>query len=790
MSARAYQEVHLFPVRHHSPRTSLILRRWLDHLHPALVLIEGPEDATHLLATLVDPETVPPVAILGYQTNPLGAPAASSSALWPFASYSPEYVAALWASRASVEVELIDLGTGRALAAGAERDRASRRGPPAGSTAEAPRDEARSPSEHAAAIAGYRSFEELWEATFEAPDHDASSFREALVAYADLLRAGEGGLDPHDPRERDHHRARDAFMAGRIDAHVARRGLAPDRVAVILGAAHAAALAAGDVDDHLLPLVERSVPTATTLVPYSFPRLAEQLGYGAGNRAPQFYQRAFDAGGNYRRAALEVLVDFCDHLRLRGFMASLADTIEAYRLACTLADLRGKGQPGLDELREATVATMCRGDPSHVDTFLWPSVIGRAVGRVAARIGRTSLQAEFWREVEAKRLPSTDALEELTLKLADPVQIEASIFLHRLRLASVPYASYRGTRIAAGRRGADTDEAGGLPALSRASESWEAQWTPATDVALIERIVAGETLEQVSARVLGERLAEAKSTRVAAEVLLEAVVASITSTIPAALEACERLASDDDDLPSLAAACRALTGLVAYGTSRSTRGAGLGPEPIERLAVETFDRAVLRLPAACGGDDEAVEPVKTAMRVLHEIAVSQPIVDRGAWLEAAGALARDHTVHPATAGVAAGLLYIAGVMEEEEVTALIERRLSDALEPERAARFFGGFLEVNALVLVKNKVIVRAIDGFLAGLEPQRFRDLLPVLRRTFSGLGRTERRYLVENLISQRGLSGSAADARAVIAEKDKDALARLGADLAGAMDELDDLL
>src|SRR6185437_17164129 len=116
-------------------------------------------------------------------------------------------------------------------------------------------------------------------------------------------------------------------------------------------------------------------------------------------------QRAHDAGCSFRRATLEVLVEFCEHLRLRGFTASLADTIEAYRLACTLADLRGKTEPGLDEVREATIATMCRGDATHVDGFLWPSVIGRHVGKVGSLIGKNSLQEEFWREVEERHLP-------------------------------------------------------------------------------------------------------------------------------------------------------------------------------------------------------------------------------------------------------------------------------------------------------------------------------------------------------------------------------------------------
>lgn len=364
-------------------------------MQPELLLIEGPEDADSLVDALVDPETRPPVAILGYRTD--GTPASSS---WPFAAYSPEYVALRWARAHDKPARFIDITTGQSLARDRAAEAAEMNGEP---PAEEVPDDAPplDVQDEIAKRRGFRSFEEFWEASFEAPDYDERAFREALLAYAELIR--------HDgPRV---HRARDAHMARRIDEAIAH-GADPARTVVVLGAAHAAALAVGEVDETLLATLTPTVPTAVTLVPYSFPRLAEQTGYGAGNRAPQYYQRAWDAGLSFRRATLEVLVDFTDHLRLRGFTASLADTIEAYRLACMLSDSRGKTEPGLDEVREATVATMCRGDATHVDGFLWQSVVGKHVGRVASRIGRNSLQAEFWREIEARRLPASDASEQ------------------------------------------------------------------------------------------------------------------------------------------------------------------------------------------------------------------------------------------------------------------------------------------------------------------------------------------------------------------------------------------
>lgn len=787
MDLARLRAAHLFPVRHHSPRSSAVLRAYLDQVRPAAVLIEGPSDATPLLSALVDPGTVPPVAILGYRTD--GTPASS---LWPFASYSPEYVAARWAFEHGAAAVLIDVPIGVALAPvegepmghedlddpGGE---AAPAGPDAEGEAGAPEEEpegGRSLYEACAEARGFRSFEEFWEASFEAPRYDPGSFREALLAYADLVRA-EG--------DRLMHRVRDAYMARQI---LERMGpdLGPDRIAVVVGAAHAAAFASGDVDLALEARLPAPVPCAATLIPYSFPRLAEQLGYGAGNRAPQYYQRAHDAGCDFRRATLEVLIEFTEHLRLRGFMASLADTIEAYRLAVTLAEHRGKAEPGLDEVREATIATMCRGDATHVDGFLWPSVIGRNVGRVADRIGKNSLQEEFWREVRSRRLPATDAPESFTLKLTSETEVQSSVLLHRLQVAGVPYATYLGTQRGASGRKKAAAEAEAQAFLAQVSEAWEAQWTPATDVALVEKIVLGDTLEEVTTRALDERLGEARGAGDAADVLLQAVVTSCPRTMSSALRACDSLAANDDDLPSLARAASDIAYLAAFGSTR--KASLLGDEVLVPLSQKTFDRAVLRVEGACTGNDEAVTAPKKALRTLHDLALSKPFLDRQAWLDAARGLVDSWTVNPSCSGLACGLLYLAQVLGEADVAAVVGLRLGNASEPVAAASFLEGFLEVNALVLVKSRPVVEALDAFLVGIEPSRFKDTLPVLRRAFCRVGATERRYLLENVVAARNIGGRAQAAQAVLLERDKEKLKEMSADLSKAMDDLDDLL
>src|SRR4051812_16105800 len=104
--------VHLFPVRHHSPRAASCLRSWLETVRPELLLVEGPSDARSLIPVITDPESEPPIAILAYSTD--GKP---QSCMWPFVRYSPEYEALRWAREHGVKAEFIDWPSGTALGA-------------------------------------------------------------------------------------------------------------------------------------------------------------------------------------------------------------------------------------------------------------------------------------------------------------------------------------------------------------------------------------------------------------------------------------------------------------------------------------------------------------------------------------------------------------------------------------------------------------------------------------------------------------------------------------------------
>src|SRR5204862_5408851 len=121
-----------------------------------------------------------------------------------------------------------------------------------------------------------------------------------------------------------------------------------DRVAVVCGAWHVPALAdlpPAAADDRVLRGLPR-VKVSATWVPWTHGRLASWTGYGAGVTSPGWYHHLFTSPAD---PIERWLTQAARLLRAEDLPVSSAHVIEAVRLADTLATLRDRPLPGLDE---------------------------------------------------------------------------------------------------------------------------------------------------------------------------------------------------------------------------------------------------------------------------------------------------------------------------------------------------------------------------------------------------------------------------------------------------------
>jgi len=728
--------VIIFPIRHHSPAAALQVRRLIAERRPRAVLVEGPADATSLIPHLVDADSAPPVAIYAYRTDDT-----VQSTFWPFCDYSPEYVAIRAGLDVGAHVAFCDVPAAVTLRMDAQMP--DEPAPPWDPT------EMQHYVDAVAEAAGFDSFDAFWEAAFE-QEVATGSPAEYMALLAEF---GERSRLLSHPEPDHQTRMREAHMAMMARA-LAEQGVDRDDVLLVCGAAHAAPISQRlEGADEPLDLPE-AAPVALALVPFSYPRLSEQLGYGAGNRAPWFYQQVWELGGDYSVATRFALIALARRLRERGHSASSAQCIDAAVLAANLASLRTKRAPGVDELIDAAVACFGQGQPVAIEAAARGTLIGERIGRVTAKAGRTPLQAEFYATADRLRLPIVDAVKQILVHLPVPREAEQSIFLHRLEVAGVPYARELEGGLGGGGRAASGTA---LDQLGRVREKWELQWTPATDAQLVERTAWGSTLVDVCGRLLAERLAQASRIDEGTLVLLQMALCDLPHPFAQALGRCEVLAADTSNFPSLVRAGYHLDGLLTYGSARQ-----LGVGPMQELAGRLAARAVTSLPGAAACGDEDAEAVHAALVSLHDLARrgSPALADASGFWEAVALVAGANGTHPGLRGLALVVLGLEGRFETGELAERLGFWLSDQSDAAANARLIAGVFSLHRGTLVRNRGLVRAVTDFLLELELAQLTPLLPVLRRTLGGLSGAERAYLGETLADVLKISGDSARA------------------------------
>ena len=258
MDARA----HLFGVRHHGPGSAASLVAALDHLDPVAVLIEGPSDANDLLRFAALPGMQPPIALLVH-----AAEEPSLASFFPFASFSPEWRALLWALKRERPVRFIDWPAATALAVRKERHAAHA---PERSDAEPATPAAHAdPLEVVAQMSGHSDGEAFWNAFVESTGSGPDIFPVIEAAMTELRNTDAHNSALVSLQAEDDDR-REAFM--RLEIRQAQKDVA-GAIAVVTGAWHVPALRA-----------DRSVPADRALV-RGLPKLEDRGDLGALDRA-------------------------------------------------------------------------------------------------------------------------------------------------------------------------------------------------------------------------------------------------------------------------------------------------------------------------------------------------------------------------------------------------------------------------------------------------------------------------------------------------------------------------
>jgi hypothetical protein len=708
--------VSYFGIRHHGPGSARKLVEALNALNPAMVLIEGPSDVSDLLPMLADTNMVLPVALVSYAADD---PARAS--FMPFAQFSPEYQAVLWATRHGARLAFIDLPASDRLSINAEVDEDEIETSPD----TLPVDDAisRDPIGTLAAAAGYQDGESWWRDVIE-ENGAAGPIFVAVTDAMTALRAQTQTLSSHEA-------AREAHM--RLEIANAVKAAPSSDIAVVCGAWHVPALLAKHAHSADRDILKGRPKTKikATWAPWTQPRLAYTSGYGAGVTAPAWCQHIWDGAGN-KESAIIWLTRIAGLMRDHGHFVSTASIIEASRLGTTLAALRGRSSPGFEELRDAAIACLCFGERVLWDQISTDLLIGSGVGAIPENTPLAPLLEDLQRQQRLTKLKPEALARELTVDLRSESGLARSTLLHRLLILGVPW----GTLINAGR--------------SRGTfrENWTLCWEPEYAVRLVENLVHGATISEAASGLLLSKMQAQTDLAALTELVRAAMVADLPKAAALGIDLLERKAALTSDCQSLLAALPPMADIVRYGEARAGAAEHLGAL-MPRLVVQ----ASLALPYASRNlDAEATialrQSILGADNAIALVELEADVVS--AWHYALRQTLGDSQATRLIAGLCARLLYGLEQLSVEDAGDLLGRMLSPGTSIADAAGFFDGFFDGTSERLVHDGPLRDAVDGWLSGLEEDDFVAHLPLFRRVFSVLDRAQRRRLMDALFNR----------------------------------------
>jgi hypothetical protein len=730
------RKIKIFGIRHHGPGSAKCLVKVFDEWQPDCVLIEGAPDADNLIHHVANEGLKPPVALLVYNPKNL-----QQASYYPFAEFSPEWQAMKWALKQAVPVSFMDLPLSLSFSVenknslvpvldfqeeveefdpeNGENHENTEGGNNGEFLASKPKIH-NDPLRFLAEIAGYSDSERWWEITFEQNDNSIEIF-ETILEMMTVLR------HELDRTESIETLLREAYMR-KLIRKAEKDGF--QRIAVVCGAWHAPVLAQiqnfkEKTDNDALKSLKK-IATETTWVPWSYDRLSRDSGYGAGVVSPAWYELLF---GKRPNATVRWMTKAARLLRKEDLSASSAHSIEAVRLAETLAVLRGRSIAGLDELEEAALSIFCDGYDSPMKLIREKLVIGDVIGRVPPEIPQVPLQRDLEACIKTARLSKEyTTIEAVTkeLDLRKDTNLFASYLLHRLVLLNIPWGKpLKGSQYK----------------LGTFKETWKLLWKPDYAIRIIEAAQWGNTVEEAASNFVIKKLDTISTLAELTELVEKALNAELKKTIPQLVKKLQEMSALSEDVLALMDALPTLVSIVKYGNVRGTDAAA-----VSEVINEWIPRVCIGLPAACVNcDEDATILIFNKLQSSNQaINLLNQAVHRDLWLKTMQQISDLKDINGLLVGGCVRILFDKNVLLISQTAVKMRYALSRGSEARYAAAWLEGFLNGSGLLLIHNESLSRILDEWVDELDMPRLQELLPILRRIFANFSPSERQKLL----------------------------------------------
>ncbi len=757
-----------FPVRHHSPIVSFQLSNLIKEYSPEIILIEGPSNINEIKEKLFTKNSKMPLSFYsisseeiefeeeneendkeGNKKNKKRKEIIREAVYYPFAEFSPEYIAIKLGMENNIKTEFIDLHYINLKKYYTNYEKIVN-------------DDYIAYSEYINLLnqkLGMENFNELWENYFETAYHDVPplKFIEDFYSFCYYSRKtydtetliNEGSL------------AREIYMASKILEHSKKYS----KILVVTGGFHTPSLIKLVENNKELKFnLKENGSIENYVIPYSYDRIDERSGYKSGIIFPAYHEQLLkkllnfnlknsDFNSPYEETIITFLHKLHKELRKSGESGTIVNKMEAIRVMNELKFLRDKKSVTTKEMIDSIITAYAKGDDNirNIMVSLNKVLTGQKKGYYPYTKEDSPILMDFHDNLHKNRLEETHEAKKIDIyPTKTESQKKKSIFLHKLTFLDIHFAylivkNHKQLGNYSNNEQVYTSNDGKGNFLNDENtylaELWEYSIKTDTYETLIEASLYGATINEAVLNKFERLWENAISFKYAISLYINMLKLEIKVNHNEKFIELRNILENDMILSSLT------DGFIALHNYMKVENLS-DNHRFNEIYDNTFNKIIKLLYFIDNLAEEEEEQFSNDLKTIYSV-ITENEEYKEEFLELMDTLKVKLYDNIQVSGVIDGILYNSGLLTEDDILTSFIQIINGVNNGENIARYLKGIFLLSRELFIMNNRFIEELNKFFISITEDEFLEIIPNLKQVFTFFSPTEQGKIAKNIAS-----------------------------------------